>query len=232
MTSAPSFLFPPPVSALPIEGSDKSFPVGRIWCVGRNYAEHSREMGSDPERNPPFFFAKPADAITTATSLHFPRATSNLHHEVELVVALNEGGVALSPSQSQRLIYGYALGLDMTRRDMQEEAKKNRHPWALSKGFDDSCPISAIRPAANVRDLEQSQITLSVNGELRQKGRISDMIWSVPEIISALSHSVRLKPGDLIMTGTPAGVSQVKAGDTIEADCENVGHLKLHYTAP
>ncbi|MFT9257084.1 MAG: fumarylacetoacetate hydrolase family protein [Acetobacter sp.] len=229
MTSVPSFLFPPPVSALPVEGTDKSFPVGRIWCVGRNYAEHSREMGSDPDRNPPFFFSKPADAITTAQTLRFPRGTSNLHHEVELVVALDRGGVALSPAESLHLVYGYALGLDMTRRDMQEEAKKNRHPWTLSKGFDESCPITAIRPAASVHNLENSLITLSVNGELRQKGVISDMIWSIAEMISALSHSVQLKPGDLIMTGTPAGVSQIKPGDVIEADCENVGHLSVRY---
>ena len=197
-----SFLFSPVISSLPIEGQSARFPVGRIWCVGRNYAEHSREMGSDPERNPPFFFTKPADSISTLSILPFPLQTQKLHYEVELVVALASGGTNLTPEESRRLIYGYAVGLDMTRRDMQEEAKKNRHPWSLSKGFDNACPISAIRPASEVEDLEQSLITLKVNGNVRQSGRISDMIWSIPEIISALSQSVTVRAGDLIMTVT------------------------------
>lgn len=229
MTKAAPFLFPPIIPSLPIEGQNALFPVGRIWCVGRNYAEHSREMGSDPERNPPFFFTKPADSITTLSALPFPVQTQKLHYEVELVVALAAGGANLTPEESRGLIYGYAVGLDMTRRDMQEEAKKNRHPWSLSKGFDNACPISAIRPAEAVEDLEQSLITLTVNGDVRQSGRISDMIWSIPEMISVLSHSVTLRAGDLIMTGTPAGVGQVNPHDVLEASCDRVGHITLTY---
>ncbi len=229
MTDRPSFLFPPSIPALPIDGQNVQFPVGRIWCVGRNYAEHSREMGSDPERNPPFFFTKPADSVTTLAVLPFPPQTQKLHYEVELVVALNAGGANLTPEESQKLIYGYAVGLDMTRRDMQEEAKKNRHPWSLSKGFDNACPISAIRPAGLVEDLKHSLLSLKVNGVVRQSGHISDMIWSIPEMISVLSHSVTLRAGDLIMTGTPAGVSQVHAHDVLEASCENVGQLTVRY---
>lgn len=224
-----SFLFPPVIPSLPIEGQSACFPVGRIWCVGRNYAEHSREMGSDPERNPPFFFTKPADSISTLSVLPFPLQTQKLHYEVELVVALAAGGTNLTPEESRGLIYGYAVGLDMTRRDMQEEAKKKRHPWSLSKGFDNACPISAIRPASEVEGLEQSLITLKVNGDVRQSGRISDMIWSIPEIISALSHSVTVRAGDLIMTGTPAGVGQVNPHDVMEASCDNVGNITVTY---
>lgn len=229
MSKAAPFLFPPIIPSLPIEGQNALFPVGRIWCVGRNYAEHSREMGSDPERNPPFFFTKPADSITTLSVLPFPVQTQKLHYEVELVVALAAGGANLTPEESRGLIYGYAVGLDMTRRDMQEDAKKNRHPWSLSKGFDNACPISAIRPAEEVEDLEQSLITLTVNGDVRQSGRISDMIWSIPEMISVLSHSVTLRAGDLIMTGTPAGVGQVNPHDVLEASCDRVGHIMLTY---
>ncbi|MCH4089919.1 fumarylacetoacetate hydrolase family protein [Acetobacter sp.] len=229
MTEKASFLFPPTISALPIEGLDVKFPVGRIWCVGRNYAEHSREMRSDPERNPPFFFTKPSDNISTLSVLPFPPQTQKLHYEVELVVALNAGGTNLSPEESRRLIYGYAVGLDMTRRDMQEAAKNNRHPWSLSKGFDNACPISAIRPASLVGEVEQSLLTLTVNGDIRQSGRISDMIWSIPDMISVLSYSVTLRAGDLIMTGTPAGVGQVNVHDILEARCENVGELTVSY---
>ena len=175
------------------------------------------------------FFTKPADIIITFSVLLFPLQTQKLHYEVELVVALASGGTNLTPEESRRLIYGYAVGLDMTRRDMQEEAKKNRHPWSLSKGFDNACPISAIRPASEVEDLEQSLITLKVNGNVRQSGRISDMIWSIPEIISALSQSVTVRAGDLIMTGTPASVGQVNPHDVMEASCDNVGHMTVTY---
>lgn len=175
------------------------------------------------------FFTKPADIIITFSVLLFPLQTQKLHYEVELVVALASGGTNLTREESRRLIYGYAVGLDMTRRDMQEEAKKNRHPWSLSKGFDNACPISAIRPASEVEDLEQSLITLKVNGNVRQSGRISDMIWSIPEIISALSQSVTVRAGDLIMTGTPASVGQVNPHDVMEASCDNVGHMTVTY---
>ncbi|WP_395494882.1 fumarylacetoacetate hydrolase family protein [Acetobacter sp. KSO5] len=229
MTESFSFLFPPAIPTLPIDGLDARFPVGRIWCVGRNYAEHSREMGSDPEREPPFFFTKPADSITTLSVLPFPPQTRKFHYEAELVVALNAGGANLTPEEGSQLIYGYAVGLDMTRRDMQEEAKKHRRPWSLAKGFDNACPISAIRPATQVEGLDQSILSLKVNGVLRQAGRISDLIWSIPEMISALSHSVTLRAGDLIMTGTPAGVGSVDVHDVLEASCDNVAQLTIRY---
>lgn len=229
MIEQPSFLFPPTIPALPIEGENVKFPVGRIWCVGRNYAEHSREMGSDPERHPPFFFTKPADNITNQSVLPFPPQTRKLHYEVELVVALNAGGANLTPEESHKLIYGYAVGLDMTRRDMQEKAKENRHPWSLAKGFDNACPISAIRPVGLVGEVDRSLLTLKVNGDIKQSGHISDMIWSISEMISVLSQSVTLHRGDLIMTGTPSGVGAVNIGDILEAECENVGKLVVSY---
>ncbi|GEB90019.1 fumarylacetoacetate hydrolase family protein [Zymomonas mobilis] len=223
------FVFPPPVTSLPVKDLQGHFPVRRIWCVGRNYADHSREMGSNPKTTPPFFFLKPADAITTESELSFPKATQDLHYEVELVVAIKESGENLTPEESQKLIFGYAVGLDMTRRDMQAIAKQNRQPWALSKGFDESCPISGIRQAAEVQDIKNSIISLSVNNKQHQKGYIKNMIWSVEEIISVLSQSIKLLPGDLIMTGTPAGVGSVQPGDRLEAQCTGIGYLAISY---
>ncbi|QKR99934.1 fumarylacetoacetate hydrolase family protein [Sphingomonas sp. CL5.1] len=207
-----------------------TFPVHRIWCVGRNYSEHAREMGGDPTREPPFFFAKPADAVVPSGSkLRFPRATDELHHEVELVVAIGGHGSDLSPEEARRLIFGYAVGLDMTRRDRQAEAKATARPWEIGKAFDQSCPISEIRLAAETGDLAAGAITLSVNGAERQSGDLADMIWSPAECIAALSRIVDVFPGDLILTGTPAGVGPVVAGDTLRATCEGVGELSITY---
>lgn len=221
--------FPLSVPTLPIEGQTELFPVRRIWCVGQNYAAHSREMGSNPDRDPPFFFSKPADAVTQAETLAFPPQTDNLHPEVELVVAIGAKGTNLTPADAEHIIYGYAVGLDMTRRDIQAIAKKTGRPWSLAKGFDESCPISSIRQKSDVPNIANSEITLKVNGEIRQSGKISDMIWSIQEIISYLSKSVTLSAGDLIMTGTPAGVSRIVSGDKLEACCENIGTLSLSY---
>ncbi|CEF40961.1 MULTISPECIES: fumarylacetoacetate hydrolase family protein [Acetobacter] len=222
-------LFPLSVPTLPVQGENSRFPVRRIWCVGQNYAEHSREMGGNPDRDPPFFFSKPADAVTQASVLPFPPKTDNLHPEVELVVAIAAGGANISSETALKHVYGYAVGLDMTRRDLQAVAKKAGRPWSLAKGFDASCPISAIKPASQIPSLAHSKITLTVNGEVRQSGNIDDMIWSIPEIISILSQSVRLEAGDLIMTGTPAGVSRIMKGDVLKAACENVGTFGLTY---
>lgn len=206
------------------------FPVRRIWCVGRNYSEHAREMGGDPTREPPFFFAKPADAVVASGSrLRFPRATSDLHHEVELAVAIGGGGSDLSFDQAQALIFGYAVALDMTRRDRQAEAKSTGRPWEIGKAFDQSCPISAIRPVAETGHLTTGSIMLLVNGSERQSDDLADMIWSPAECIAALSRIVDVYPGDLILTGTPAGVGPVAPGDHLEAMCEGVGTLSLAY---
>ncbi|NHO31903.1 fumarylacetoacetate hydrolase family protein [Acetobacter fallax] len=227
-----NYVFEPPrQTSVPVTGEVAEFPVRRIWCVGRNYADHTREMGGDPSKDPPIFFSKPADAVTTEPSLLFPLHTENLSYEVELVVAISGTGLNVSPEQASELIYGYAVGLDMTRRDLQAAAKKAGQPWDLSKGFDQSCPISAIVPKSKSGHPDAGRITLEVNGVIKQDGKLEDMIWSVPRIISFLSTYVRLCPGDLIMTGTPSGVGPVRPGDTLRADCEGVGQLEVTYTA-
>lgn len=182
----------------------EQYPVHRVYCVAKNYADHVREMGSDPERESPFFFSKPADAVTQSAEVTFPSLTDNLHHEVELVLALGEGGS----------IYGYAVGVDLTRRDMQAEAKRRARPWDMAKGFDQSAPISEIIPSTGPFD--QLDIQLQVNSETRQKGSTAQMIWSVKEILEVLGSYVELKAGDLIFTGTPAGVSKLQRGDQID----------------
>ncbi len=217
-----AFPAPSPVT-VPIEGGQR-FPVRRVFCVGRNYAEHAREMGHDPTREPPFFFSKPADALVVeGADTPYPPATADLHHEVELVVALGKPGEAVAPEAAQELIFGYAVGIDLTRRDLQGEAKKAGRPWDMAKGFDHSAPIGTIRPMG---DMPTGRITLSVNGTLRQEGRVSDMIWGIAEIVSALSRLVALKPGDLIFTGTPAGVGPLQRGDRLLAEIEGVGQLE------
>jgi fumarylpyruvate hydrolase len=207
---------PPPVPAVPVRGGGL-FPVRRIFCVGRNYAAHAREMGHDPDREPPFFFTKPADAILTGgADMPYPTATKDLHHEVELVVAIGTGGADIPVDQAKAHIWGYAAGLDMTRRDLQGEAKKLGRPWDMGKGFDHSAPIGALVPAKELGKYAEGHILLNVNGVARQEGDIADMIWSVAEVIAALSRLVRLEPGDLIFTGTPEGVAAVKPGDVLE----------------
>lgn len=220
---------PPPQAFVPVSDGDAAFPVRRIWCVGRNYADHAREMGADPTREPPFFFAKPADAVTPGGSLPFPVQTADLHHEIELVVAIGIGGRDVPVEKALDHVYGYAVGLDMTRRDIQAEAKKLARPWELSKGFDQSCPISPIVPAARIGHPAQGKIEITVNGKVQQSCDLSQMIWSVPEAIAYLSHYVALAPGDLLMTGTPAGVSAVKPGDTLRGTCEGVGEIVVTY---
>jgi len=227
------YVIDPPVQpAVPIADSEALFPVRRIWCVARNYAEHTREMGGDPGREPPFFFAKPGDAVVPGGGdLPMPPGTTNFHHEVELVVAIGTGGSGIAAGDALNHVYGYAVGLDMTRRDIQAEAKKDGRPWEMAKGFDRSCPIGAIHPVSRIGHPAHGEIALTVNGATRQDGDIADMIWSVPEIIAHLSALVELAPGDLIMTGTPAGVGPVHAGDVIEAACAGLGTLEVRYRA-
>lgn len=215
---------PQPRPAIPVEGTDAMFPVRRIYCVGRNYAEHAREMGGSG-RESPVFFEKPADTVSSAPEVPYPSQTENLHHEVELVVALCGGGSDLTPEQARDIIFGYAVGVDLTRRDLQAEAKKKGAPWTTAKGFDHSAPISPIRPLADSGHPESSAIGLAVNGLMRQQGNTADMIWSVPEVIAELSRLFELKPGDLLFTGTPAGVAAVERGDLVGCKIEDVGTL-------
>ncbi len=216
--------------ALPIIGSEAFFPVRRIFCVARNYAAHAREMGADPNREPPFFFGKPADAISLANeALLFPLATNNLHHEIELVAALTKGGVNISAEKALECVFGYAIGLDLTRRDIQEEAKKQGRPWDMAKGFDRSAPISPLYPAASIGHPSQGAITLAINGVEKQRGDLSDMIWSLAEIITHLSRLVELAAGDLIFTGTPEGVGAIKPGDALLGQIEGVGELAVKF---
>jgi fumarylpyruvate hydrolase len=223
------FVFSPTLQAsMPVAGSNREFPVHRIYCVGKNYAEHAREMGSDPEREAPCFFTKPADAVhVTDQDVPYPRATENLHHEVELVVALGAGGRNLDAEQATSLVFGYAVGLDLTRRDLQAAAKKRGQPWDTAKGFDHSAPMSAIVPAQQVLDPARGRIWLEVNGELRQSADIADMTWSVAEIISHLSGLFDLCPGDLIFTGTPAGVGPLRPGDVARGGVQGVAEIEV-----
>lgn len=216
---------PPPPVLLPVIGERAAFPVRRIYCVGRNYAAHAREMGADPEREPPFFFTKPRDAaagLDRHAALPYPGATGDLHHEVELVVALSKGGRDIPPGEAGALIYGYGVGVDLTRRDLQAAAKAAGRPWDTAKGFDHSAPMGAIAREAPASD---APITLSVNGAQRQGGRLSDMIWSIPEVIAEASRLWTLAPGDLIFTGTPEGVGPLARGDRVEARIEGLPSL-------
>jgi fumarylpyruvate hydrolase len=222
---------PPPHPAVRIVGSTGWFPVHRIYCVGRNYAEHAREMGASG-RESPLFFMKPADAVLSVGEgetgvLRYPGLTQDLHPEVELVVALREGGANLTAADAQRCIYGYAVGLDMTRRDLQSEAKKLGRPWDIAKGFDRSAPVGGITPAAWVEDLSKVEISLEVNGVRRQHGKVSDLIWPIPEILVHLSAAWELKPGDLIFTGTPAGVAAVGTSDLMTANGTDLAELRV-----
>jgi fumarylpyruvate hydrolase len=216
-----------PLPAVPVTGSEAQFPVRRIFCVGRNYAEHAREMGGNPEREPPFFFMKPADAIVTGGHMDYPSKTSDLQHEIELVVALARGGRDIPAAVALDCVFGYAVGLDMTRRDLQGELKAKGRSWEMGKAFDQSAPISAIVPASRIGHPQRGAITLAVNSQSRQHGDLSDMIWPVADIIANLSGYVTLLPGDLIFTGTPAGVGRVVPGDRLEGAVEGVGSLSV-----
>lgn len=224
---------PPEAVSLPVlgeNGSNLRYPVNRIFCIGRNYADHAREMGHDPEREPPFFFMKPSSAIVqSGTLLPFPGMTSELHYEVELVVAIGVAVEMVCVPEAHETIYGYGVGLDMTRRDLQQTAKAQGRPWEIGKAFDMSAPCSAIRRVADIGHPEKVAITLAVNGTLRQSATLDNMIWNVPEIVAHLSTYVRLLPGDLIMTGTPAGVGTVKKGDVLEGKVEGIGTVKVQY---
>lgn len=223
------YAFPPaPIPAVPVAGQDALFPVRRIFCVGRNYAAHRREMGGD-DRDPPFFFTKPADAIRPpGAAVAYPSRTGDLHHEIELVVALGSGGADLSPDQALKLVYGYAVGVDLTRRDLQNAAKSKGQPWDASKAFDASAPISAITRWSAAPP--QGRIRLSVNGQVRQDATVADMIWNVAEIIAEASKLWTLAAGDLIFTGTPEGVGAIVRGDKVEGEVEGVGALAFTVT--
>jgi fumarylpyruvate hydrolase len=214
------------VPTVEIAGSDDRFPVRRIFCVGRNYADHAREMGGAPDREPPFFFSKPADALVEANAdIAMPPRTANLHHEIELVVALGSGGRDIAQDRVVETIFGYAVGNDLTRRDLQADAKAAGRPWDMAKGFDASAVISPIRRADEIGHPAKARIWLTVNGEARQEGDIADMIWPVADIVAELSTYVELKAGDLIYSGTPAGVGRIVAGDLVEGGVEGVGTI-------
>ncbi len=218
-------VFPPmPVPTVAVADSEDRLPVRRIFCVGRNYAAHAREMGKDPDREPPFFFTKPADAVVDdAQTIPYPPQTQDLHYEAELVVAIGRGGVNIPVDQALDYVWGYAVGNDLTRRDLQAEAKKMGRPWDFAKGFDKSAIIGPVHPVGTVGHPSTGMIKLSVNGETRQEADITDMIWPIPDVISILSQTMSLCPGDLIMTGTPAGVGALQPGDICVASVEGLG---------
>jgi fumarylpyruvate hydrolase len=220
---------PPAQPALAVAGEEAFFPVGRIFCVGQNYADHVREMGGDPARGTPIFFDKPASAlVASGATIPFPPATRDLHHEMELAVALRSGGADLAREQAAQAIYGYAAALDMTRRDLQAAAKASGKPWDMAKGFDNSAPCGPVTPMPG-KVLTQGSIELRVNGRTRQSGDLNQMVWGVDEIITELSRLVELRAGDLILTGTPAGVSAVAPGDALEGTIAGVGAVSIRY---
>jgi fumarylpyruvate hydrolase len=223
---------PPAVPSLAIAGSNDRFPLRRIFCVGRNYAAHAREMGADPNREPPFFFTKPADAVVPAEgTVPYPPATSDLHHEVELVVALGKGGANIAPRDALATVWGYAVGLDLTRRDLQAVAKEQGRPWDMAKGFDASAPCSPLHPAAQTGHPSDARIWLEVNGKVKQDGNLNEMIWPVADVISQLSRLVTLAPGDLIFTGTPAGVAALAPGDRVRGGVDGLAEFSLEIGA-
>ena len=216
----------PPMPSIPVAGGDARFPVHRIYCIGRNYAEHAKEMGASVERSQPMFFMKPADAIVTdGADVPYPQATQELHHEVEMVVALARGGADIPRERALDCVFGYGVGLDLTRRDLQAVAKAKGHPWDAAKGFDASAPVSALHRVEEIGHPRQAQLSLDVNGERRQQADIADMIFDVAAIIQELSRLWTLAPGDLLFTGTPAGVAALQRGDRVEAALAGVAHL-------
>ncbi|MBO9515836.1 MAG: fumarylacetoacetate hydrolase family protein [Variovorax sp.] len=225
---------PPSVVGLPIAGSDDQFPVRRVYCVGRNYAAHAREMGFDPDREPPFFFCKPNDdasivpvAAGRAATVPYPPLTANYHYEAELVVLIGQGGRNISVEDAARHIYGYAVGLDMTRRDLQMKMREQGRPWEIGKAFDFSAPVGVVRTRADAGEITQGAITLEVDGEVRQKSDLRHLIWSVNEVIANLSTLFALQPGDLIFTGTPEGVGAVKPGQTMKVRIDGLEPIEV-----
>ncbi len=227
-----STVFPPaPVATVPVVGRSERFPVHRIYCVGRNYEEHAKEMGFTG-REPPFFFMKPADAVLPVEAgqtghMPYPSLTANLHHEIELVVAIGKGGRAIAAANALEHVFGYAVGLDMTRRDLQNDMNKQGRPWCIGKGFDHSAPIGPITPAAQAGDVAQAAIWLQVNGADRQRSTVAQLIWNIAETIEHLSAAWELQPGDLIFSGTPEGVGAVVRGDVLEGGVDGLGTLRL-----
>ncbi|MDB5892762.1 MAG: 5-carboxymethyl-2-hydroxymuconate isomerase [Rhodoferax sp.] len=227
-----SYVFEPaPITAVPVRGQSEKFPVRRIYCVGRNYEEHAKEMGFTG-REPPFFFMKPADAIVVVPEgeigqMRYPSITHNLHHEIELVVAIGTGGRNIAAADAHKHIFGYAVGLDMTRRDLQNDMKKQGRPWCIGKAFDESAPIGPITPVAQAGQIEQAAIFLSVNGQERQRSSVSKLIWNIGETIEHLSTAWELQPGDLVYSGTPEGVGAVVAGDLIVGGVAGIGELSV-----
>jgi fumarylpyruvate hydrolase len=218
---------PPAIPTLPVAGSDAVFPVRRVYCIGRNYAAHAIEMGHDPHREAPFFFQKNPDNLDPSGEFPYPPHTSDVHHEAEITVALKEGGTNIPVERALDHVYGYALSLDMTRRDLQGEMKKAGRPWEIGKAFERSGPIGPIHPASEIGHPSQGAITLRVNGELRQEGDLNQMIWKVPEMISYLSEYFELAPGDVIMSGTPSGVGPVVRGDVMTLAVDGLGELTV-----
>jgi fumarylpyruvate hydrolase len=225
------------IPSIPVAGRGDRFPVRHIYCVGRNYAEHAKEMGGDASKEPPFFFTKPADAIVPVVApdvgeVRYPSVTKNYQHELELVVAIGSAGVNLAPESTQAIIYGYAVGLDMTRRDLQNQMREIKRPWDIGKSFAEAAPIGPVYPVTQVGHPSRGRIALDVNGELRQRGDLSDMIWDVPHVLSFLSQYYELLPGDLVFTGTPSGVAAVAAGDQLVGRIEGLGTLSIRIVSP
>jgi fumarylpyruvate hydrolase len=236
----PTMTYPFPLwdlPTVPIAGSNDRFPVRHIYCVGRNYAEHAKEMGGDAAKEPPFFFCKPADAVVPVVApavgeVAYPLATKNYQHEIELVVAIGKSGVRLSPERANDIIFGYATGLDMTRRDLQIDMREKKRPWDLGKSFAQSAPIAPIHPLQKTGILTQGAIWLDVNGTRRQQGNLTDLIWDVPHTLAFLSQYYELQPGDLVFTGTPAGVAAVVPGDRLQGHIDGLTPLSITIGAP
>lgn len=227
MTDITYAITPPPITTLPIAGNSAVFPVNRVFCIGRNYAAHAVEMGHDPDKEPPFFFFKHAANITSDGTFPYPSQSSDVHFEVEMIVALKSGGSDIAVSEALDHVFGYGVGLDMTRRDLQNEAKKLGRPWEVAKSFDKSGPSGPLVPAANIGHPDTGAVVLKVNGEVRQQGDLNQMLWKVPEIIATLSQFFELKPGDIIMSGTPSGVGAIERGDVMVASVAGVGEITV-----
>lgn len=226
--SPPLIFAPQPLATLPVSGTVAALPVHRIYCIGRNYADHTIEMGGDPDGEPPLFFQKSADCILPpGWDFPYPPSSNNVHHEIELAVALSGGGVDIPAGKALEMVFGYGVALDMTRRDLQGEAKKLGRPWETGKSFECSAPCSEIVPVGQSGHVETGRIWLEVNGEIRQDGDINQMIWKIPEMIATLSQFFELRPGDLILSGTPAGVGPVQRGDRLHGGVEGIGEIKL-----
>ena len=219
---------PAPTPSVAVAGTADRFPVRRIFCVGRNYAAHAREMGKDPDREPPFFFLKPADAVVDdGSTISYPPETSNLHYEAELIVAIGTAGTDIDPADALDHVWGYGIGLDMTRRDLQNAAKDLGRPWDWGKGFDRSAPIGPLHKVADVGHIASGRIWLAVDGMIKQDSDIDKLIWPIPDVISIASRSMELRPGDLIMTGTPEGVGAVKPGQTMTVGIDGLGEIRI-----